>query len=110
MLYAARLEHLTCATTVTARCQCGHVAEITVELLWKRLPLWTPISDLHRRLRCETCDEKGRVEIDARRALGYDRVGYARSLPFLSDPAMLRPALMAGTPLDPHRLTIRTFP
>jgi hypothetical protein len=34
----------------------------------------TPISDLHRHLRCEACDEKGRCEIDARRALGYDRV------------------------------------
>ena len=71
-LYAARLEHLTWATSVTARCQCGHVAEIAVETLWRRLPLWTPISDLHRRLRCESCDEK--VEIDARKALGYDRM------------------------------------
>jgi hypothetical protein len=72
--YAARLEHLTCATSVTVHCACGHTAEVTVEVLWKRLPLSTRISDPPSHLRCESCDERGRVEIDARRALGYDRL------------------------------------
>jgi len=44
-LYAARLEHLTWALSVTARCACGHVAEVTVEVLWRRLPLSTKIND-----------------------------------------------------------------
>ncbi len=72
-LYAARLEHLTWALSVTARCACGHVAEVTVEVLWRRLPLSTKINDLPRHLRCASCDERGHVEVDARRALGYDR-------------------------------------
>jgi hypothetical protein len=46
-----------------------------LELLWRWLPISMLISDLHRRLRCEACDERGRVEVDARRAFGYDRVG-----------------------------------
>jgi hypothetical protein len=43
-------------------------------LLWRRLPLWTPISDLHRRLRCGACDERGAAEVDVRKALGHDRL------------------------------------
>ena len=74
-LYAARLENLTWAMSVTAHCACGHVAEVSVEVLWRRLPLSTRISDLPNHLRCASCDEKGRVEIDARKALGYDRIG-----------------------------------
>jgi len=73
-LYAARLEHLTWALSVTAHCACGHVAEVPVEVLWKRLPMTTRITDLPSRFRCASCDEKGRVEIDARKALGYDRL------------------------------------
>jgi hypothetical protein len=75
-LYAARLEHLTWATTITATCECGHVAEVAVETLWKRLPMWTSVADLARHLRCGACDAKGRCEIDARRALGYDRTDW----------------------------------
>ena len=45
-----------------------------VETLWKRLPMTTAITDLYRHLRCADCDEKGQVEIDAWKALGYDRV------------------------------------
>jgi hypothetical protein len=43
------------------------------ELLSKRLPLTTRIIDLPNHLRCASCDERGRVEIDARKAFGYDR-------------------------------------
>jgi len=71
-LYAARLRDLTWATTITGTCECGHVAE--VETLWKRLPRWTSINDLARHLRCASCDQKGRAEINARTALGYDRL------------------------------------
>ena len=46
--------------------------EVAVETLWKRLPMTTSITDLARHLRCANCDEKGRTEVDARRALGYD--------------------------------------
>ena len=74
-LYAAKLRDLTCATTLTATCECRHVAEVTVETLWKLLPITTAITDLYRHLRCANCDEKGRAEVDARRALGYDRLG-----------------------------------
>lgn len=78
-LYAARLRDLTWATSVTATCQCGHVAEVEIGTLWKRLPMWTPITDLARHLRCASCDEKGRAEVDARKALGYDRLDSTRS-------------------------------
>jgi hypothetical protein len=71
-LYAARLEHLTWATSVTVSCECGHVAEVEVATPWKRLPMWASITELARHLRCANCDEKGRAEVDARRALGYD--------------------------------------
>ena len=73
-LYAARLEHLTWALSVTVRCACGHAAEVAVETLWRRLLLTTLIVDLPHRLRCEACNERGRCEVDARRALGYDRL------------------------------------
>jgi hypothetical protein len=72
-LYAARLRDLTWATTITAHYECGHVAEVAVETLSKGLPMTTSITDLARHLRCANCDEKGRAEIDVRRALGYER-------------------------------------
>jgi hypothetical protein len=72
-LYAAKLRDLSWHPTVTVHCICGRTSEVAVEVLWKRLPLSTPITDLHRHLRCGTCDERGAAEVDARRALGYDR-------------------------------------
>jgi hypothetical protein len=66
---------------------------MTVKVAWPALMSWlaavssrvnrcyrvldvkpTAITDLHRRLRCEVCDELGAAEIAARRALGYERV------------------------------------
>jgi hypothetical protein len=38
------------------------------------LPMTTAITDLPRHLRCANCDAKGRAEVDARKALGYDRL------------------------------------
>ena len=41
-MYAARVEHLTQHETVTALCEvCGHVAEVPVETLWRKLPGYT---------------------------------------------------------------------
>jgi hypothetical protein len=36
--------------------------------------MWTSIGDLARHLRYSNCNEKGRAEVDARKALGYDRL------------------------------------
>ena len=62
------------ARSVTVHCTFGHVAEVEVTTLWRRLPMWTSVTDLARHLRCANCDEKGRCEVDARKALGYDRL------------------------------------
>jgi hypothetical protein len=59
---------------LTATCECGHAAEVEVTTLWDRLPMSTSVTALGRHLRCVSCDEKGRAEVDARRALGYDRL------------------------------------
>ena len=60
---------------VIAHCQCGPVAEVEVVTLWKWLPMWASVTGLAPHLRCASCDEMGRAEVDARRALGYDRLG-----------------------------------
>jgi hypothetical protein len=70
-LYAARLSDLTHASEVTVTCRCGHVAAVSVESLWNRLPLWMKVTDLPEWLRCRSCDARGSVEVDAREALGY---------------------------------------
>jgi hypothetical protein len=72
-LYAARLSDLVHASEVTVTCRCGHVATVSVESLWKRLPMWTKLADLPGRLRCRGCDARGSVEVDARGALGYNQ-------------------------------------
>jgi hypothetical protein len=71
-VYAARVEDLTHHETVTALCAaCGHVAEVHVEDLWRRFPGFKRIADV--RLRCTSCGERNRVEMDATKALGNDR-------------------------------------
>ena len=63
-LYAARIEHLAHHETVTALCEaCGHVAEVPVADLFAEIKLW-----------CTRCGERERVELDATKALGNDRV------------------------------------
>jgi C4-type Zn-finger protein len=72
-MYAARVENLTHHETVTALCTaCGHVAEIAVADLWKKLPGFKRIAEV--RLRCTRCGERDRVELDATKALGNDRL------------------------------------
>ena len=72
-MYAARVEHLTHHETVTALCAaCGHVAEVPVAELWHRLPRYKCVADI--KLRCARCGERERVELDASKALGNDRL------------------------------------
>jgi hypothetical protein len=76
-LYAARVEDLTHAPTVSVSCTCGHKAEIPVETIAAKLPGWYRVSELSRVLRCRACraigngTETGDVRVDPRRALGY---------------------------------------
>ena len=72
-MYAARVEHLTHQETVTALCEaCGHVAEVQVEDLLRRFPSYKRIAEF--RLWCTRCGERQRVELDAAKALGNDRI------------------------------------
>jgi hypothetical protein len=71
---AAKLRDLCWHPTLTAHRACGHTSEISVEVLGRRLPMTMPVTDLYHHLRCASCDERGRVEIDARKTLGYNRV------------------------------------
>jgi hypothetical protein len=74
-LYAARVEHLTHARSVSAKCgRCGHVADVPVSLIRDRLPDWFHLSDVDRVMRCVNCDMKGECTIDARHALGHDKL------------------------------------
>ena len=71
-MYAARVENL--AHHETGDCAvsaCGHVAEVPVAELWRRLPSYERI--INTRLRCTRCGERDRVELDATKALGNDR-------------------------------------
>jgi len=71
-MYAARVEHLTHHESVTALCAvCGHVAEIRVADLWRKLPGFKRVTDI--KLWCTRCGERQRVELDATKALGNDR-------------------------------------
>ena len=72
-MYAARVEDLKHHETVTALCaSCGHVGEIPVADLWRKLPAFKRITEI--RIRCTRCGERDRVELDATKALGNDRV------------------------------------
>ena len=72
-LYAACVEHLTFAPTVTIEClACEHRAEVVVAAIAARAPGCFRVLDLPRVLRCENCGAKGRGVVDARRALGHD--------------------------------------
>ena len=76
-LYAARVEDLTHAETVSVSCTCGHKAEIPVVTIAAKLPDWFRVSELSRVMRCRACraigdgTETGDVRVDPRQALGY---------------------------------------
>jgi hypothetical protein len=62
-LYAARIEDLGPGDFVRVECAvCGHDMLIPPSSLRDglRLPPYTPLLDLERRLRCRECDAKGR--------------------------------------------------
>jgi C4-type Zn-finger protein len=72
-MYAARVEHLTHHETVTALCEvCGHASKVPVGGLLRKFPSFKRIAEI--RLRCTRCGERDRVELDATKALGNDRV------------------------------------
>jgi hypothetical protein len=76
-LYAARIEDLTHAQTVSVSAHAPHKAEIPVTTIAAKLPGWYRVSELSRVLRCRVCraigngTETGGVRVDARQALGY---------------------------------------
>jgi hypothetical protein len=78
-LYAARVEDLTHASTISVSCTCGHKAEIPVATIAAKLPGVYRVSELSRVLRCRRCGAKGKgkgketgdVRVDPRRAVGY---------------------------------------
>ena len=72
-MYAARVEDLTHHETVTALCTaCGHMSEVQVTDLWRNFPRYKRIVEI--RLWCTHCGERERVELDATKALGNDRL------------------------------------
>jgi hypothetical protein len=74
-LYAACVEHLLFAPTITIEClACEHRAEVAVAAIAAKTPGWFRVLDLPRMLRCENCGVKGRAVINARQALGHDKL------------------------------------
>ena len=68
-LYAARIEDLGPGDFVRVECiACGHDQLIPSSSLRDglRLPPYTPVLDLERRLRCRECDAKGKAVVSIR--------------------------------------------
>ena len=68
-LYAARIEDLGPGDFVKFECAtCGHDALIPPSSLLQglRLPPYTPVLDLERRLRCRECDQRGKAIVSIR--------------------------------------------
>ena len=68
-LYAARIEDLGPGGFVKFECAaCGHDALIPPSSLLNglRLPPYTPVLDLERRLRCRECDQRGKATVSIR--------------------------------------------
>lgn len=67
--FEARIEHLMIADRVRVEClgkmpdgsRCNRVALIAVQ--GPNLPGYTPIREIGRRLRCDNCGEKGKVDL-----------------------------------------------
>jgi len=62
-LYDARLGDLEQGDMIKVECACGRVELIPGYGLADRakLPPFTPVLDLERRLRCRECDQRGKV-------------------------------------------------
>ena len=69
-LYAARIEDLGPGDFVRVECiACGHDELLAPDVLRIKgvpLPPYTPVLDLECRLRCRTCDVRGRVAVSIR--------------------------------------------
>lgn len=71
-MYAARVADLRAGHSVGVICdQCGHAANVSVETVQDRVAGWTFVNKLGLKLRCAKCGERGKVIVNARRALGY---------------------------------------
>lgn len=66
--YAARLEDLGPGDFVRVECACGHEALLPGSGLIQgmKLPPYTLVSDLERKLRCRECDAEGKLLIAIR--------------------------------------------
>ena len=69
--YAAKVEHLRPGTSVGVICNCGHAANIMSEAIQDSVAGYVNVKELGRHLRCERCEKKGDVTVNARSALGY---------------------------------------
>jgi hypothetical protein len=72
-LYAARVRDLFNGRSVAIECECGHIGMVPVWLIGQRLDGVTRLLDIAQRCRCRACHNRGRVRVDAMRALGHDR-------------------------------------
>ena len=71
-LYAARVEDLRYGPELSATClACEHEARVAVALIQRKLPPAYRVTELWRCFRCANCGVKGRVIVDARKALGH---------------------------------------
>jgi uncharacterized Zn finger protein len=74
-LFNARIEHLTHAEMIEVEClECGHQGEVSVIEIRSKIPAWFRVLDVPRVLRCDQCGAAGRASINARSALGYDKL------------------------------------
>ena len=70
-LYDARLEDLGPGDVVKVECVCGHTELLTAAMLRTAgLPEYEIIVRLQRRFRCRLCDERGKVDVSIRWAIG----------------------------------------
>jgi hypothetical protein len=69
-LYAARIEDLGPGDFVKVECTaCGHaelLASDQLRIKGQALPVYTPVLDLERRLRCRECDARGKAVVSVR--------------------------------------------
>jgi len=61
-LYEARIEDIGRFDRVKVECDCGRTALLPPDA-FNGLPNYVHVTDLKRRLRCESCGQKGHVDI-----------------------------------------------
>jgi hypothetical protein len=73
-LFECRLEHIGWFDWVKVECACGRTVLLEASA-FNGLPNYTHIVDLKRRLRCDSCGERGRVMVSVARAADSARRG-----------------------------------